>query len=264
MNRDALLRQGRVRPMFAMAIGALGLLSGTVASAAPTTIGLSVQVDQANKTWRAYATLAGDTTSTLGLSALQIDVVSGGGILLSPISTANNDLAFLSDTLPSGLPKPNPTTYAAGFQLAADNFGTDKTQVTPNDEQFFEAQPLVYHTDPTGKYNDLAIGVGIPSITGGNIGNNAQNGGMPYVWGNPVLIADGTYTGNAGTISALGDPATSALLPAVLPADGGNITSTPPDAVTPGNAVIGVPEPGTIGLIGIAALGLLARRRRTA
>jgi hypothetical protein len=79
---------------------------------------------------------------------------------------------------------------------------------------------------------------------------------------------NGAFTGGTATVNANGGSTvnfgTSQTVAALNVGDGAivRLTATTPFAEFSGPAVAAVPEPGSVGLLVVGALGLLARRRR--
>lgn len=220
-------------------------------------LNLTLTVDPASHTYKAYANV--NDPNSAGLAGIQFDIIGAGGVLLS--STQDPTAPSLND-LPTGTISTASGSKSAGFYVL--NGSSDVTpDVTLNgtlytsDVQFAGAQSNTFLKGKTAGNSNVLVGFASPGVTSGNVGD------QPVTFGSPALIAEGTYTGDVGTISISGSPSTTTLLPAVLP----TVTNTSyathsPDMVNGQIVPIGIPEPTTLGLLGVVASGLLTRRRR--
>jgi hypothetical protein len=220
--------------------GFLAAVAGVVgftaisAQAAPVFLDLTVTPTGAS-TWSAFATITGDTARTLGLSGAEFSVVGSGGVVVTG-STVRLPQAFPPDSF--GDPFPTGFTQFRSNGAAGVNIRAAQNSVA-------------YATSDNGNSN-LISGVGL--FAGSQSGNT---------WAFPVLVATGTYTGAAGFLTIVGNPANTNFLPAQLPPGGtGNVATFSPDGVNGQTTPVGIPEPASVGVLALGGLALLARRRK--
>ena len=135
---------------------------------------LSLQVDPVAQTWQAFGQITGNTAETSGLALLEFNVVASGGLQMGTngVDTTQIDMPW------------NSAGFLAGFsnmRIVHPNgpFGVDIT-----------AMQVYYSYTSFGTVNNVLTGVGIAGQT--------QSG---VTWGQPVLLADGTYSGSSGALS---------------------------------------------------------------
>ncbi|HZL34632.1 MAG TPA: PEP-CTERM sorting domain-containing protein [Tepidisphaeraceae bacterium] len=241
-NRSA---SSRLAFSAAAAIVASALGAGSLFAA--SVVDLSITAN--NGVWNAYINV--QDPATLGLAGIQFDI-TGNGILLNNVTGANNKLptGIFTDT--------NGNPVSSGFVLLRS------ATLVGNDVSFTGGQSLTYDNEDsaTPAHDNLVKGFGMPGTTTANAGDQVKT------FGDPALLATGTYTGN-GTITISGDFASTSLLPASLPADSAPIVTHSPDPSSVNGqttlATSSTPEPASTTLAGLAAIGLLSsRRRRTA
>lgn len=220
-------------------IAALGLLAfaGVSAQAGNIVMDLSIVANPATQTWTAYGQIDGDTTRTLGLAGITFNVTGTGGITIT--NATNLDL-------------PTNNNGNSGF--------IDFTSTGTNGVGIGGGQHTIAYTIKSGRLN-VITGVGLTS-------GDLYTGDNEVIWAHPVKLADGTYTGNAGAINISATANYISFLPASLPTPNSNgVTITgiisPADLVNGGSVPISaIPEPASLAIIGLGAMGLLARRRR--
>jgi hypothetical protein len=253
---------------------AAGLAMAAPAFASEVDLSLVLGTNGATKTWKAYATIANDPNSG-GLDDLSFDVKSSGSILLGsatavgqggklPGSSASAPILFTASD--------SSFQVQAGFFLLVQNknvTGSGPSSFT--DLLFTGGQDVQYHSDPNPAVtnDNLAHFFGTPGVSSGQVGDNFVNyNGVP---GGAALIAQGTYTGTSGAITISGDPRGSSILDTTFhfvvtdPSTGttsDNVAAHAVDAVVGQSIPVGVPEPTGLGVMAIASLGILARRRK--
>lgn len=211
-------------------------------------------------TWTAYEQNAGDTPQS-GLGGIEFSVTGSGGITVatSRISLPDGNDDDLGETgfdtlrQNDGVPTGG-TTVVAGVDISAYQFSS-----TGYEENSYN--------DATNYYT----GVGNVAETI----NTGDSGGTPTdkSVADPVVIGTGTYTnnGSGGMLTVSSDPTLVTLLPDPMPtpAPYGSTTVSPvstfsPDTVNNGSVTIpGVPEPTSVALLAVGAIGMVKRRRRT-
>ena len=246
-----------------MRAAAMAMLVGASAAHAASIVNLSISTNPATKTWQAFADV--EDPNSAGLAGIQFDVTAAGGITLGTTQGASassfNDLPVGTVSVPSGR---STATVSAGFY----NFNS-ATDITPGlDLQFKGAQTNQYQSNPGNGHSNIVLGFGVPGQSGTMVGDNTIPT-PPGPWSWPALIADGTYTGNTGSISITGLAAATTLLPVSSTVTTGQLFAThSPDVVNGGTAAVAVPEPGTIGALAVGMLGYCvfsavgARKRR--
>jgi len=243
----------------AMAAGVIGL-TALSAQAAPINIVLHLTVTpnavpSTGGTWAVTASISGATSSTAGLAGIDIDVVQTGAI---SVNDAVNSLNAVVE-LPGAS-----SNFGFNFNNGTIPFTNgDLDGISPAGTQGLE---IYGYQSPSNK---LLSGGKVSVLSGVGLTAATQDG---VSWALPVLVADGTYSGNSGTLQVLGSAINSDFLPSpVPPATSGGATISPIDTVGQlggtitgnGPVPIGVPEPASLGLLGLGTL-LVLRRRRTA
>ncbi|MDB5172072.1 MAG: hypothetical protein JWN51_845, partial [Phycisphaerales bacterium] len=155
---------------------------------------------------------------------------------------------------------------AGFFNLVQNNNVSGSGPSSWTDVQLGGGQDVQYFNDPdpTVTNDNLAHGFGNPSVTGGQVGDTFVSYGSSGA--NAALVGQGTYTGTGGSITISGDAKNFAILNTqyfFTDANANkNVAAHGVDTVQGQSIQIGnVPEPTGLGLIGIAALGVLRRRR---
>jgi len=215
--------------------------------------------DGANGTWKVFAQVTGDTSTTNGLSGIHVDVIGDSGItILDGDGTLGNDFTTLD--MPTGTP--TGVAGGSGFNqfISAGDHGVGITAL----------QNVFKYTRNSGStlFNILQ-----------NVGINAGTNSNGATWAQPVLVADGFYVGTSGNLTvSVPVLADITLLPVVQ----GTITATNPapygvvatvagsngipvnvaDVANGQTIAVGVPEPASLGVLALGGLALLARRRK--
>jgi len=212
---------------------------------------LSLEVDSAAKTYQVYATTEG--VGNLGLDTFNFYVNFGGGLASTLIDNPDY-LPFdpnSQEFIPDGILRAPATADTGFFTFLIDG---DMTDLGVN---FAASQNSVYGPSYNGTLNNKVI----------------KNVGI----GSPVLLASGSFTGDAGTISLFVPTTPSNGLPQILflkdtyagawygPGNLEQVTSVALMGVLDGgDAVAGpitlVPEPTTIGLLCLGLIGLIRRK----
>ena len=244
----------RTSKILLAAVTGLGALVLPGSARAVTTLTLSLNVNQSTDTWQAFATIddnGGAPTSTLGLAAIQFDVTSTGGILLGAPKASDLKLPRTNYVDADGS-----SIDSGGFQL----FRT-ASQVNTQDDLFRGAQSVQYadtSTSLSGMADNIIKGFALKGTSSGRLGDNPAG-----VYGDPALIAQGTFSGSNGKILISSSTGEVSLLPTTLPPNGSTIQTHSPDFVV-SPAGTAVPEPASLSLVGLTMVGLLSRRRRVA
>jgi hypothetical protein len=238
---------------------ALSMAVGAATAADAAVVSLSIAAtptSSAGGTYQVFAAVTDDTsTATLlanpsgkvaGIASFAIDIEGTGGAAITS-RTRRAPLGIYSGT--------DPINPDAQFGFTTFNNGTLANGRVSN---LFGRQNTSYGdaNDPASDYL-IVPGVGIDAVT------NFR--GTTVSFTAPVLLAEGAYTGSVGSLSVsvplgsfvnlLQDTSTEAGRQYTGP---GRVEAA--SLVVPGTAV--VPEPATLAVIGLAAGGLLLRRRR--
>lgn len=240
---------------------AAGLASYAVAHGASVldlTLKVTPNASNTGGTWDAFADV--EDPSSAGLHGIQFDVKATGGATLgtavSGTPSSFNDLPTGLVAIPSGR---GTQSVSAGFH---NFFGA--TDVMPGlDEQFMGAQDNLYHSNPGTGHTNIIFGFGLP----GQSGNLAGDTMLTPPWSFPAMIADGTYTGSAGSISISGSPTVTTLMPdqaTVVNSGTIGFATHSPDTVNGETVPIGMMQrlPGDVnddGKVGFDDLVVLAR-----
>jgi hypothetical protein len=210
----------RIRRPFVLVVFAMS--SVVCCNMRAATISLYLGADQGTQTWRAYLSLDDPNRETLGLAGIEFSVVGSGGVT---VTSSTNRLPIATES----------TDFITFFQKGFTNFRSDGTEGVG-----IRAAQDVFNTGSASGLNGNSILEGV-----GKMAFEEDNGALAGTEVSfPVLIATGGYTGLGGTISILGSPDSTTLLPANLPAIGAPITTFSPSAVYGDSANI-VPEPGS-------------------
>ena len=207
------------------------VLTLSIASAQAAIVTLDLQLDTVAETWQVYALITGGSE---GLSDFGLNVVgSGGAVVTGSTNKAPTATNFDGSEV---------TQY--GFYDMRSN-GVNGVGIVAN-------QPSIYPG-----VNDPAKDALVLKDVGISAGSQAGNL-ISAVWAVPVLLAEGTYFGDLGTIVAAGAGTWNLL------EDGwaGPGHLEPASGVLSGSVQIGeVPEPATMSLLVIGGLALLRRKR---
>lgn len=226
---------------------ALALLAAGSWVRAAAVVNLSVLVNPANHTWQAFADV--EDPASAGLAGIQFDVTATAGITLGTTQGAG---ATSFNDLPVGVLATGPrNTVSAGFYVlsaAAD--------ISATDLQFRGSQSGQYVPGQTAGHGNIVPGFGKP----GQSGNLAGDSTTFVPWSFPAIIADGTYTGNSGSISIAGLAAATYLLPDQATTTSGNLFATH-YADTVNGGVTAVPEPAGVAVLTLAGVAFLRKRR---
>jgi len=227
-----------------MAVWAAVVLLAAGACQASVIANLSLSVDQVGQKWYAYLTLSDPANQTLGLHGVYIDVWGSqtkAGPWSGPLSISTHTIK-----LPKGMTDPD-DEMAVGFTSNTANgtkVGTGYTFVGA-------MQSNEYVADSHG-YTSIIMGVG-------EVAGSHQIGTTRYInYTNPVLVAQGAYTGTVGWINVSAATTSMTLLPASLS------LPTVFSSFSPGGvngASVYAPEPATLALMGLGGL-ILSRKRK--
>jgi hypothetical protein len=214
-------------------------------------INLSLAVDTDAKTWAVYATLDDAANETLGLHGIAVDVW-GSPSEYGPW-TGVLDVNSYSLLLPAGY---HSAVGVIGFGANEGGAPADTGYVLIG-----YMQPSTHKEKVSGgkTYNNILKGVG--ESAGSAVGG--------VEWDYPVLVADGTYTGDVGWLNVsvrTGAAPSVSVLPATLPAptaEGVQFTAFSPEpGVNYRASFYIIPEPATLALLGLGGLGLILGRKR--
>jgi len=277
------------------AVGAIGLV-GSTAKAATVTLYIEASLTSTNGgNWVVFA--SDSTGDNAGIGTFAIDVtgtnaaITAGGQDVSPDGPSIFTTAFNASTYyaPVGARKIGKTNFNTGF----DTLLSDGTVTSGSLVGVDGSQNLVYGATHNATLDTLVYqGVGQVDSTNTNspynVTANTDAAGDGAAWGSTSATGNGAAYASAlpGTIYGGGQPSTAVdlasgtftitngALPATLNVvlhNGGQVQVLNPSwsgpggafsaSVTPGAAVIVVPEPASLGLIGFAGMGLLSRRR---
>lgn len=251
-----------------MTLVSIVAIAATATLADASIVQLSVQVTpnagNTGGTYKIFETVTDPSLTgggkTLGIYDTDVVVSSTAGITLA---TGSNKMPKVSNglTLDDGA-----TQVDTGFILLGHSTsGTDGAGHKTFD--IGASQDLTLQFNSTNGHTDIITGFGLPGQTSGPAGDG------PVTFGDPALVAQGTYTGSGGNIVVSdlpgGNPTNTLLLPAALPSTSDPNTNgqspigpIPADLVLGGFAVVPTPEPATLALFGLAGIGALRRRRR--
>lgn len=228
-------------------------VASVVTAASPGTsrgaavVNLSLLVNPANHTWQAFADVQ-DSTSA-GLSGIQFDVTATGGITLGTTQGA-------SATSFNDLPVGNLVTGARSSTPAGFFNFTNAQDIVPGlDLQFRGGQTGQYQFNASSGHGNIVLGFGKP----GQSGNLAGDTALFIPWSYPAIIADGTYTGNSGSIGISGSVAGTSLLPDSATTTSGNLFAAHL-ADTVNGQTVAVPEPTGAMLLALGAIAIVRRR----
>jgi len=250
------------KKMAGLGVAVLMLAAAGVCQAA-VTIDLSITADTGTKTWQVHATVTDPSNESLGLHGIGIDVW-GSQTQYGPWT---GGLSVNDGTDPLGeivLPVGACPTYwwTIGFgaiTVPGDVVGTGI-------ELMGVLQPSVHQqrTISSVIYNSILKGAGETSGSAPVLGGDVS-------WAHPVLVAEGTYTGDFGwlNVSLYKDQAGKAVsvtvLPASLPAattGGAPFATFSPMAGTNYRDSVFVPEPATLALVAVGIGAVVLRMRR--
>jgi len=237
------------RDVMRMAVVAAMVLLAAGACQASVFANVSLSVDQGAKAWKAYVTLCDPANETLGLHCIYLDVWGSetpGGPWSGPL-----DISSRTIKLPKGVTEND--IMAVGFLSNTAN----GTKVGTGYHLFGAMQSNNYYADSDG-YTSILMGVG-EAAGSHQIGSDGVNDYITYT--NPVLVAQGTYTGVEGWINVSTVREAMTLLPASLPLPS-SFAAVGPDGVNSG-ASFYVPEPATLALLAIGGAWLVCRRHGT-
>jgi hypothetical protein len=214
-----------------------GVLYGSTANASPSSPGFLVTINPAN----ARVTVVGDIFPGVGGSAADISFAPNG-TLYGWQSNGNHTLLSINTATGAGT--------AIGAGLGAAVFGGGGLAIRPSDSAAFVTPDGNTAAQPT--FRSVNLGTGVTTVIG------------PYGFANAMVAMD---FNNAGTLYGMtsdnGVPALTSLVTInpvtgvatlVAPTTAGDL-----DAMAFQRAI---PEPATLGMLGVGVLGALARRRR--
>ncbi|QOV87309.1 PEP-CTERM sorting domain-containing protein [Humisphaera borealis] len=238
--------------LFAVALGA-SLVGSNVARAADVTLSVVVNPTSASAgTYAVFGTISNPNSiagalggQVAGISSFSIDILGNGG----------TSITTRARRMPTGLLDTNDFLSSYGFV----QFPSNGTLAGGSVAGLAAGQKTAYAggNDPA---QDAFVVLGV----GRAAGSYAPIGGTTSTFANPVLLADGSYSGGTGSITArvtsgnffnlLQDTSAASGLQWTGP---GNVEA----AVSVIPATTPVPEPGTLAVTASLVVGLLLRRR---